>query len=182
MFDPKNIPPLHLKITTLHNEALRIAKELHKNEYLMIEVLQKIDSDKIYRYMKFKSLFQYATLSLGLSNERAHNFIRVARKASEVTKLQDALKSGEITLSKARKITSVVTTKNVDHWLKLTKSLSQRSLEHAVAKVDPKASVHEGSRFISETQLEFKIVVSIETEQIVKRVQDLLCQSAKRLV
>jgi 5-methylcytosine-specific restriction endonuclease McrA len=176
-------PMLDLKnISILHQEALRIARVLSENEYLMIEVLQKIDDQKIYRFLKFKSLFQYATLGLRLSDERAYNFIRVARKAREVSKLQEALKTGQVTLSKARKITSVISNENADQWISLCKTLSQRQLERSVARLDPKSQVQEGTRFISETLLELKAVISVETEQMLKRVEDLLSQSAGRPV
>ena len=175
MSDPKSI-------SILHQEALQIAKELNRNEYLMIEILQKIDEQKIYRAMKFKSLFQYATLALSLSNERAYNFIRVMRCAREVSKLQEALKHGIVTLSKARKISSVVTNENADDWIGRCKTLTQRQLERLVAKTDPKSQVQEGTRFISESLLELKAVVSVETELMLKRVEDLLCQSAGHAV
>src|SRR5262249_29968545 len=64
-------------ISSLHKEAVKIASELEAQEFLMLEVLQKIDEKKIYRYMGFRSLFQYATVALGLSESRAYNFIIV---------------------------------------------------------------------------------------------------------
>jgi hypothetical protein len=161
----------------LHREAVEISKSLHRQEFLMIEILQKIDEKKVYRMLGYKSLYQYSTIALKLSNGRAYNFIQVARKAAGLNRFQDALRKGEITLSKAKRISSVVNNENEEHWLKLSKSLSQRSLEHAVAKVNPKSSVQEGSHFVSENLLEFRAAISEDTEKMIKRVQDLLCQS-----
>lgn len=114
---------------------------------------------------------------LGLSEGRAYNFILVARSAAKIVKLQDALRAGEITLSKAKRLAPIITEENADQWIESSKQLSQRMLERAVARVAPKTSVEEGSRFISENLLELKAVISLETEQLLKRVQDLLSQS-----
>jgi hypothetical protein len=161
----------------LHSEALVISKRLHQNEVLLIEILQKIDHLKAYRFFGFKSLIQYATIALKLSKDRAYNFITVSRKASQVDKLQKALACGGITLSKAKRISSVINEGNADHWLNLSNSLSQRSLERAVAKANPRAVVEEGTRFISENLLELKAVISLDTEKLLSRVKDLLAQS-----
>jgi hypothetical protein len=161
----------------LHREAVEISKSLHRQEFLMIEILQRIDAKKVYRLLGYKSLYQYSTIALNLSNGRAYNFIQVSRKAAGLSRLQQALKSGEISLSKAKRISSVISKDNEEHWLKLSKNLSQRSLERAVAKVNPKSSVQEGAHFVSENVLEFRAAISEETEKMIKRVQDLLCQS-----
>ena len=129
----------------LHQEALGVCRGLERDEYHLIEVLQKIDRDKAYRFFGFKSLIQYAEIGLKLDKGRAYNFITVARKASEVERLQVALKENKITLSKAKRISSVINKDNADHWLKLSNDLSQRLLERAVARVNPKSAVEEGS-------------------------------------
>src|ERR1700683_3458920 len=90
----------------VHRQALHISKELSKQEFLLIEILQKIDQDKIFRFFGYKSLFQYAVVALKLSENRAYTFIVVARKAKNIDKLQSSLKSGELTLSKAKRISS----------------------------------------------------------------------------
>jgi HNH endonuclease len=161
----------------LHREAVEISKNLHHQEYLMVEVLQKIDEKKVYRTLGFKSLYQYTTVALRLSPGRAYNFIQVSRKARNLSRFQEALKKGEITLSKAKRVTSVINEENEKEWIDLSKNLSQRNLERAVAKVNPRSSVEEGTRFVSESLLELKAAISLDTDQILKRVQDLLCQS-----
>lgn len=167
---------------SLHAEALGVCRNLEREEYRLIEILQKIDREKVYRCLGYKSLIQYAMIGLKLSKDRAYNFITVARKASEVDRLQVALKENKITLSKAKRISSVLTKDNADHWLKLSHDLSQRLLERAVARVNPRSAVEEGSRFISETTLELRAAISEETDEILRRVQDVLCQSQGKAV
>src|ERR1700722_13053290 len=171
----------HKEIHSLHQEAIQISENLIKDEFLMIEILQRIDQKKVYKYLGFKSLFQYATIALKLSESRAYTFILVSRKAANLSKFQDALRSG-LNISQAKRITSVISTENQEHWLKLAKTLNQRSLERAVAKVNPKSAVEEGLRIISEDTLEFRAAVTLNTEKLIKRVQDLLSQSEGRAV
>jgi hypothetical protein len=166
---------------SLHNEAVLISKNLLRDEFLLIECLQKIDEKKVYRFMGFKSLFQYGTIALKLDANRAYTFIQVSRKAAKLAKFQEALKNG-LSLSKAKRITSVITTSNEEHWVGLAKTLPQKILERAVCKVNPRSAVEEGTRFISEDTLEFKAAISIDTENLIKRAQDLLCQSSEKPV
>jgi hypothetical protein len=166
----------------IHNEAVGIAKDLHHSEYRMIEILQKVDENKVYRFLGFKSLYQYANVALKLGTDRAYNFILVARKAKSLHSFQEALRNKEITLSKAKRLTSVITEENQDQWLDTAKKLSQKSLERRVAKANPRSGVQEGTRFLSESVLEFKAAISLNTEKIFKRVQDVMCQSLGRAV
>jgi 5-methylcytosine-specific restriction endonuclease McrA len=165
----------------LHNEAIIISKNLARNEFLLIEVLQKIDERKVYRAIGFKSLFQYATVALKLDANRAYTFIQVARKAARLSEFQSALKQG-LSLSKAKRVTSVITKENEGHWIDLAKRLPQKLLERAVCKVNPRSSVEEGTRFVSENTLEFRAAISVETENLIKRVQDVLSQSKQAAV
>ena len=108
----KQIQDIH----SLHHEAVLISKNLHRQEFLMIEILQRIDDQKVYRFLGFKSLFQYATLALKLSESRAYTFILVSRKASKLSKMHEALKTGALGLSQAKRITSVISKDNEEHW------------------------------------------------------------------
>ena len=93
---------------SLHLEALNVCRRLEREEYHLIEILQKIEHEKVYRFLGYKSLIQYAVIGLKLSKDRAYNFITVARKAREVDRLQVALRENKITLSKAKRISSVL--------------------------------------------------------------------------
>jgi hypothetical protein len=168
------------EIHLLHNEAVIISKNLQRQEFLMLEILQKIDEKKVYRILGFKSLFQYSTIALKLSENRAYTFILVARKAKGLSKMQEALKSGDLSLSKAKRISSVISNESEDEWLKAAKVMTQRNLERAVAKVNPRSSIEEGARFISETVLEFRAAITTETEKSINRVMDLRSQSKGR--
>jgi hypothetical protein len=78
---------------------------------------QEIDECRAYRELGFKSLFEYATQGLGLSESVSYNFITIARKSKEVPKLQEMIRKQEITVSNARAIAPVLTFENQDKWL-----------------------------------------------------------------
>jgi len=74
-------------IQTLHHQALDCAKRFKRAEADLVDVLQKLDTHKVYLRLKYTSLFVYAVQALGLSEANASNFITVARKAKEVPQL-----------------------------------------------------------------------------------------------
>ena len=73
----------------------------------------------------------------------------MARKTSEVPALKAEIKRGSITVSKARKMTSVLNALNQDHWLKLARESSSRTIEKHVALISPKTAVREKANYIN---------------------------------
>ncbi len=49
-------------------------------------------------------------------------------------------------------------------------------LESAVAKVNPRSAVEEGTRFIAENTLELKMALSCQAEERFRKAQDILSQ------
>ncbi|MFL5813687.1 MAG: hypothetical protein ACJ763_08925, partial [Bdellovibrionia bacterium] len=78
--------------TVLHERAIQISKAYLKAESDLIAVLQQIDDCKGYREIGHKSLFEYATQALGLSESISYNLITIARKSREVPKLQEMIR------------------------------------------------------------------------------------------
>ena len=130
----------------------------------------------------FTSLFSYCVEALGLSESVAGNFITVARKAREVPVLQSAIESGALSVSKARKITPVLTVANQREWIEKAKLLPTRKLEEEVARVAPKEATPEGIKFISEDRVELRLGLSKVAQEKLKRVQDLESQRTARPV
>ena len=116
-------------IQKLDQDLVHLAQKLRYIESEFIEKLQEADSKKIFLYYQYNSLFEYAVKKLKLSESNAFNFITVARKAKEIPELKNEIKSGNITVSKARKITPVLNKNNSSLWLEKAKSLSQKKLE-----------------------------------------------------
>src|SRR5688572_17162696 len=97
---------------SLHNKALQICREIRQDEWRLIEVLQKIDRIKGYKYFGSASLFQYAISHLGLSEAQAYSYISVARKAREVQELELALRGQTLSVSKSSRLVSALTMEN----------------------------------------------------------------------
>ena len=101
----------------LHKKALLVAKNYKQAEIELIEILELVEKARLFYKMGYSSLFTYATQASGLSNEISYIYIRVARKTQEVPELKKEIAAGAISVSKARKICSVLTKENQRHWL-----------------------------------------------------------------
>jgi hypothetical protein len=160
------IKGLNFKNTTknflngLHERAVLAAKTYKRSEVELIEILEEVDKNRVYYHQGFNSLFKYATDALKLSEEVAYIYINVCRKTREVPALKEELKNGAITVSKAKKLTSVLTPQNQNYWLSLAKSSSKRVLEKTVASVSPKTAVREKLTYVH-PELEVKEQVKI---------------------
>ncbi len=164
----------------LHERAIQISKTYLKAEGDLIAVLQEIDDCKGFRALDFKSLFDYATQSLGLTESVSFNFITIARKSREVPRLQEMIQKQEISVSNARMIAPVLTPENQDRWLSIAAESSKRELEKEIAKEFPDRQVQERARYVSEKVIELKMGISEDLYELLKHVQDLVSsQSGK---
>lgn len=161
----------------LHQKAIELVREYHGVEASLIEVLRQIDDQKLYREYGAASLFVYATKILGLTESVAWNFITVTRATKKSPLLKQAIQNGEVSVSKARRITSVLTFENQDEWVEKAKTLSQRNLERAVARENPQIAVPERLQFVAESLMKLEFGLSEGELDEIKRLQDLVCQS-----
>lgn len=163
----------------IHNEAVQVILNFKKDEVAVVRVLQKVDAYKVHRHAGYNSLFQYAVKSLGLSESQACDYIAVARKSVEVPALLEAMDQGQITISKARRISPVITEANQTEWLTCAQQSSKREIEKAVARVNPKAALPERSRYLTDHALELQLVVSEEVFDLLKKAQNLASQKSQ---
>ncbi|RYZ85224.1 MAG: hypothetical protein EOP06_16635 [Proteobacteria bacterium] len=144
----------------IHDRAMAAASNLKRSEIEMLDALIDVESRQVYYQMEIKDLFQYCTEMLGLSRHASYNFITVMNKSKEVPALLEAIRDGSTTVSKARKICSVITEKNSKEWIGLTRECSSRIVERAVAMANPRAAIHESIKYVSADVLELKFAVS----------------------
>jgi hypothetical protein len=164
----------------LHERALSVVKRFKQAEADLIIVLQEVEVSRLFAKMGFTSLFQYCVEALGLSESVTANFVTVARKAREVPVLQSAIQNGSLSVSKARKITPVLTLANQDEWVEKAQTLSSRKLEEEVARFAPREAVQERLKPVNEDRLELRLGISKALEEKLKRVQDLESQRTSR--
>src|SRR5262245_13703006 len=128
-------------IDQIHQAALAAAGKFKRAEAGLIEALQKVDESRAFMKLGYTSLFNYSVQGLGLSESTAASFVTVSRKARVVPELQSAIRQGELSVSKARRITPVLTQDNAVEWVEMAKTLPQRKLEAEVARVLPREEV-----------------------------------------
>jgi hypothetical protein len=170
------------KVSELHQIALGAAKKFFLAEAELLDILQKIDAARAYLDLGHPSLFDYAVKGLKLSESTALNFINVARKAMQVPALKQQIESGDLSVSKARKIVPVLTLQNQAEWIEKAKTLSSRQIEKEVARVMPQEATPERVRYVSETRANVSLGLNENALASVRRVQDLESQRLKRAV
>jgi len=168
------------KINHIHEKAQSTAKRYLHEEAALIDCLQEVDSYKVFLKKGYASLFEYATKALCLSESIAYSLIAIARKSRQVPELKTEIKKGNLTVSKAARIVSVITKENKEMWIEKSKVLPKRKLELEVAKVSPRPQVQERVQAVSGNR--FKIQQGIDSKDFdkLKRVQDLLSQKLKK--
>ncbi len=182
----------------LHYKALAVAQKYKRCELELIDILEQVDKYKICYSFGYSSLYNYASDYLGPSKDVAAIFINVARKTRELPALREEIKKGHITVSKARRMTSVINNQNQDHWLKLAKSCSKAQLEKEVARVQPKQAVLTRTKYVAaeleikekaviktleqEVRIQLQVGVSEELMLKLRRVQDILSQKRRKPV
>lgn len=166
----------------IHNEAMTIAHDLKSQYVKLFEILLVVESRRLYYEFDVPSLFIYCVELLGLSRATAQDFICVVRKSLEVPELANALRDGKITISKARKICSVLTPASAKQWIDLAIHCSCREVERTVAMTNPREAAHESMKYVTGDVLEFKLGVSEEWSELLKRTKDLLSQKERRAV
>lgn len=119
-------------IQQLHERALEAARRFKQAECDLVTIFQELDQTKAFARLGHASLFEYGVKALGLSEANTYAFIQVARKSREVPALMQAIQTGALTVSKAKKITSVITREDQEDWLAKARTLSKAGLEKEV--------------------------------------------------
>jgi len=164
----------------IHEKAQLAASIFLKSEAALLNVIDEVDQHKVFRAMECSSLIQYCIQKLKLPEHVAYNCITVMRKSREVPALKGCIQKGDFSVSKGRKITSVLTPENQADWLEKAKKLPQKKLEHEVAKANPKAATPERAKYVSDKRLDLRLGVSEKLMLKLRRAQDLHSQSTRR--
>lgn len=110
----ENLSP---KNTLIHKEAILRAQRYLVAEAELLEIIIEIDKERIYENFGLTHLTPYCVKHLGLSDDVAALFVRVARKSQIVPELKLAIDEGRLTVTKAKTIASVITAENQSVWI-----------------------------------------------------------------
>lgn len=171
-----------LDSNSLHLEAIRASENHQSSESYLLEVLCIVEARKFHLECGVSSLYQYCVRLLGLSEAVSYALIAVIRKSIEVPELKLAVQSGKVSLSKAKKICSVITQANHREWLDLAQHETSRVIEKCVAQANPREAVRESAVYKTEDRLEFKLGVSEEWLEALARVKDILSQKKSKAI
>lgn len=166
----------------IHAKALEVSRRYKRTEAELVDILQQVEDHRIFMKIGYPSLFSYITAALGISENIAYSLITVARKAREVPALKARILSGEVTLSNARRVASVLTPDNQMEWLQKASELSNRQLEREIVKVRPLEKTVERASYVSAERIRLELGLSEREMLRLRRVQDLISQSMRRPV
>jgi 5-methylcytosine-specific restriction protein A len=166
----------------LHARALKASAFYKRAEADLIDVLTQIEAHRVFLKRGHSSLYHYAVSELRLGENIAYSLITVARKCIEVPELKAKLQAGEITLTNARRVVSVLTSENKSEWLLKAERLSQRELEKEIVRVHPKEATKERASYVTSDRVRLELGLSEQQMLRLRRVQDLLSQSKRRPV
>jgi hypothetical protein len=159
----------------LYDKAIRIGGEHRVADKNVVSVLMEVESSKLYRKVGRSSLFEFATLNMGLS-ENVGGHIVVARKALQVPALADAIQTELISVPKACRFVSVLTKENAAFWIDFAKTHTFDQINREVAKGNPKVAHRDTVKHLSDGLVQIKVVVTVETLECMKRSEDLLAR------
>jgi hypothetical protein len=165
----------------IHERALRIAKEFQNAETQLIDIIQSVEEKRIFMALGYSSLFSYCLDALKLSESNSQMLISIARKSRMVPELKAEIKNGNVSVSKAQRIVSVLTPQNKTEWIQKASQLSKRELEKQVAQIHPE-EVRETLRPVSENRSRLQLGISEEILKKLKRAQALLSSKKRKPV
>jgi len=168
-----------MNTAALHDKAVSLAKTYKQSEAELLTVLIALERNDGFRELNYPNLFVYCQKSLALSEAQACYFLKVARTADKVPELVEAVTSGEISLSQARRVAAVITPETAAHWIEKAATLPQRELERAVTVANPKSIVHEKIKPIAPERSEMRLGISVNLERKLQRVREVLSHAKK---
>lgn len=165
-----------------HNEAIRCARNLKKSYADLLKVLIEVERREIFYQLEKTCLYRYCVDILELPKHTAYDFIDVVRTSKTIPDLAQAVIDGKTSISKARRVCSVITDKNQKEWIGLVTECTQEVIQKCVAMANPRAAVQESMNYVSGDVLEITFAVSEEWAELLKETKDLLSTRERRSV
>ena len=166
----------------LHSRALVAARDFKDAEKALQEVLREIDQHRVFYDLGYRSLMEYAILGLGLTPDIAFNHCTVAKKSNDLPEIRKAVSEGVLSVSAVRHMAPVLTKENEREMIGLASQLTQTELRREIAKRNPEMTEQpEKVRYVREDRLALELRVSEELMKKLRRAQDLVSQSQRKL-
>jgi hypothetical protein len=160
----------------IHLEAVRRAKHWHHAELELVEILQLVNKELVWKKKKYTSLFMYAVGALEIPPEHVYRLSGVSKACNDVPELKEALTQGLLSVSEASRLVPVITQENASEWIQKSLDINQKDLEKEVAAANPRLAPREKVKAINATETTLTFSVSHETADRVNRLQDIFAQ------
>jgi hypothetical protein len=175
-----NIEELNAELRAVHERAIGRGQRYLVSEAEVLESIIEVDQHKLYEKFGLNFLTTYCVKHMGLDENVAGVLVRVARKSQAVPALRIAVVDGEVSMSKARTIASVITEDNQAEWIEKAKTLSKHKLEREVASVSPAKAKPEKARHIAGGRVQIVLNLSEEEYERRCRIKDLVSGSLRK--
>jgi hypothetical protein len=175
-----HIEELDAKLRSVHERAVQRAQRFLVSHADLLESIIEVDQHKLYEKFGLNFLTTYCVKHLGLDESMAGVLVRVARKSQAVPELKLAILDGQVSISNARAISSVITRENQAEWIEKAKTLSKHKLEREVATVSPAKAKPEKARFVGNGRVQIVLNLSEEEYERRSRIKDLVSQNLRK--
>ncbi len=165
--------------TFIHENAVTRARKYLGAEAELLSAIVEVDKNKVYEKFGLTHLTPYCVRYLGLSEDIAGHFVRVARKSIQVPELKCAIDDGRLTVSKAKAVAAVITPANQLEWIGKATTLSRDKLEREVAKVSPYSPKAERAKPVGADKFLVSFELSLEEMKAFRRAQEIVSQKLK---
>ena len=169
-----DLTPLTPNEIAVHELAIVRSKTYLVAESELLKSVIDIDESRLYAKMGMRSCNQYCVKFLNLTEQVAYAFIGIARKSKEVVELKEAIDQGDLTVSKAIRVVSVLTPENQQEWLGKAKDLTKNEVEKEIAKLRPERPKPPKIKPVAENRTRYTFEVDDAGHQQIKRAQELL--------
>lgn len=123
------------------NEAIKSSlKTMEKAKQSSVLWFEEIKNRKLYLKLGYASINQYAEQELGFSGSRTGDYLQLCRSFTELPRVKEKIKSGELGYTAARVLVKVANSKNQDEWLNFALNNSRRDLELEVKRAKQEAA------------------------------------------
>jgi hypothetical protein len=163
---------LNAKQKSLHERAVYLGQQHASLEFARVDNLIAIEASGV--HLAFgKKMFVYATEILGMEASVAYAYISVARACAKFPLLRKALSEGALTVSKAARLVSVLSSENADELVDFARSHPKREIEDEIVRRNPRAGTRDRLRPLSGECDELKVRLKKSVSKDLKRAQTL---------
>lgn len=163
---------------SLHVRAVELSRQHRILEAELVDILRAIDRRKLFKQLGYSSLFLYASDGLGLSESVAYALITVARKSAEIEALKVAIARGSLSVGKASRVCSVLTTDNAESMIAFAEEHSLREIDREVARLRPQAAAPDRISPLATDLHKLQGSINDDVRDMLERIQDLLAGKA----